>query len=174
MPVADQGVDPSRYTLIPRVLVFLTRGEEVLLLKGAPTKRIWANLYNGIGGHIERGEDVLSAGRRELQEEAGLSITDLRLCGVVIVDTAQSPGIGIYILRGCCPEGELIDSYEGAPEWVPISRVMELPLVEDLYTLLPKVLASRAGEPPFSAHFSYDQDGRLVIRVNEWKGSSHG
>lgn len=167
MPAADQGVDPNRYTVIPRVLVFLTRGEEVLLLKGAPTKRIWANLYNGIGGHIERGEDVLSAGRRELQEEAGLSVTDLRLCGVITVDTGQSPGIGIYILRGCCPEGTLETSREGSPEWVPISRVEELPLVEDLYTLLPKVLASRVGDPPFSAHFSYDQDGRLDIRVNE-------
>ena len=167
MPVADQGVDPNRYTLIPRVLVFLTRGEEVLLLKGAPTKRIWANLYNGIGGHIERGEDVISAGRRELQEEAGLFITDLRLCGVVTVDTGQSPGIGIYILRGCCPEGELVASREGAPEWVPISRVKDLPLVEDLYTLLPKVLTFRVGDPPFSAHFYYDQDGRLVIRLNE-------
>jgi len=167
MPVADQGVDPNRYTLIPRVLVFLTRGEEVLLLKGAPTKRIWANLYNGIGGHIERGEDVLSAGLRELQEETSLSISDLWLCGVVTVDTGKSPGIGIFILRGLYPGGELIASHEGIPEWVPISRINELPLVEDLYTLLPKVLASKAGEPPFFANFYYDQDGRLVIRVNE-------
>jgi 8-oxo-dGTP diphosphatase len=167
MPVADQGVDPNRYTLIPRVLVFLTRGEEVLLLKGAPTKRIWANLYNGIGGHIERGEDVLSAGRRELQEEAGLSITDLWLCGVVTVDTGQSPGIGIFILRGSSSESDLKASNEGVPEWVPVSRVQELPLVEDLYIILPKVLAVKAGDTPFSAHFYYDQDGRLVIRVNE-------
>jgi 8-oxo-dGTP diphosphatase len=167
MPVADQGVDPKRYTLIPRVLVFLTRGEEVLLLKGAPTKRIWANLYNGIGGHIERGEDVLSAARREMREETSLSITDLRLCGVVTVDTGQNPGIGIFILRGYCPEGELATSHEGTPEWVPISRIKELPLVEDLYTLLPRVLEAKASEPPFSAHFYYDKDDRLIIRLNE-------
>ncbi len=167
MPVVDQGVDPKRYTLIPRVLVFLTRGKEVLLLKGAPTKRIWANLYNGIGGHIERGEDVLSAARREILEETSLSITDLWLCGVVTVDTGQNPGIGIFMLRGCCLEGELVASHEGTPEWVPISRVNELPLVEDLYTLLPRILAAKASEPPFSAHFHYDQDDRLVIHVSE-------
>jgi 8-oxo-dGTP diphosphatase len=102
-----------------------------------------------------------------MREETGLSITDLRLCGVVTVDTGQSPGIGIYVLYGCCPEGELIASREGAAEWVPISRIKGLPLVEDLYTLLPKVLASGAGEPPFSAHFNYDQDGRLVIHISE-------
>ena len=39
--------------LIPRVLIFLTRGESILLLKGATTKRLWADKYNGIGGHAD-------------------------------------------------------------------------------------------------------------------------
>ncbi len=69
MPAADQGVDPSRYALIPRVLIFLTCGENVLLLKGAPGKRVWANLYNGIGGHVERGEDVLTAVAKEMPSD---------------------------------------------------------------------------------------------------------
>ena len=58
MPKADQGVEVSlsrdRYTVIPRTLCFVTRGDRVLLLRGALTKRIWANKYNGIGGDVER------------------------------------------------------------------------------------------------------------------------
>jgi 8-oxo-dGTP diphosphatase len=50
--------------IIPRVAVFLRRNDSYLLLKGAPTKRLWANKYNGLGGHIERGEDVLSAAKQ--------------------------------------------------------------------------------------------------------------
>ncbi|HLB48576.1 MAG TPA: NUDIX domain-containing protein, partial [Anaerolineales bacterium] len=65
MPATDQGIRPERYQLIPRVLIFITHGREVLLLKGAPTKRIWASKYNGVGGHVERGEDFISAARRE-------------------------------------------------------------------------------------------------------------
>ncbi|MCH7664271.1 MAG: NUDIX domain-containing protein, partial [Chloroflexi bacterium] len=65
MNASHQGESNDRYQLIPRVLIFITRGDEVLLLKGAPDKNLWANLYNGVGGHIERGEDVLSAARRE-------------------------------------------------------------------------------------------------------------
>ena len=53
MPSSDQGLTNDRYTLIPRVLVFLTRGDTVLLLKGAPTKRLWAGKYNGVGGHVD-------------------------------------------------------------------------------------------------------------------------
>ena len=58
MPKQDQGIDVSlkrqRFTVIPRTLVFITRGDHVLLLRGSAQKRIWANKYNGIGGHIER------------------------------------------------------------------------------------------------------------------------
>jgi len=67
MPQSNQGVTNDRYTVIPRTAIFLRRGDLVLLLKGAPTKRLWANKYNGLGGHLERGEDVLSAAKRECE-----------------------------------------------------------------------------------------------------------
>ena len=46
MPQSDQGVTSDRYTIIPRTAIFLRRDESYLLLKGAPTKRLWANKYN--------------------------------------------------------------------------------------------------------------------------------
>lgn len=70
MPASDQGVHLPRYKVIPRTLIFLVHGEEILLIRGAPTKRLWANRYNGLGGHVEHGEDPLSAAKRELREEA--------------------------------------------------------------------------------------------------------
>ena len=63
MPRADQGVAASRgrYQVVPRTLCFVTHEDAVLLLKGAPTKRIWPGRYNGLGGHVEPDEDVLAA-----------------------------------------------------------------------------------------------------------------
>ena len=88
MPQSDQGVTSDRYMIIPRVAIFLRRGDSYLLLKGAPTKRLWANQYNGLGGHVERGEDVLSAAKRELKEETELT-AELWLCGTLIVEFSE-------------------------------------------------------------------------------------
>ena len=157
MPVSDQGVTLDRYMLIPRVLILITRGNCILLLKGAPTKRLWAGKYNGVGGHVERGEDILSAAKRELMEETGLSV-DLRLCGTLVVETGENPGIGIYIFTGECPEGEAKPSVEGALEWVPFEDVSKLPLVEDLPILLERIRKRKPGDPPFSGRSFYQED----------------
>jgi len=162
MPVSDQGITRDRYMLIPRVLIFLLRGESVLLLKGAPTKRLWAGKYNGVGGHVERGEDVHSAAHRELLEETGL-VANLRLVGIVIVDADEKIGVGIFIFSGECPDGKFQHSSEGALEWHPISRLADLPLVADVAIFLERILQMQAGDPPFSARSHYDENGDLQV-----------
>lgn len=158
--------NPSlRYQVIPRVLCFVTSGDDLLLLKGAPDKKLWAGKYNGLGGHVERGESVHAAARREIREEAGISVTDLRLRGVVTIDLEAEPGIGMFVFTAAALSRDCTASPEGALEWVPVSRVAALDTVEDLPTLVPYVFSLPPDAPPFGGHYHYDPNGRLVIEL---------
>jgi 8-oxo-dGTP diphosphatase len=174
--ISMQIVDSGRYSLVPRVLIFITQGEgselRVLLQQGAPHKRLWANLYNGVGGHVERGEDLLSAARRELAEETGVQIDQLIppglwLCGTLIVDTGSNPGIGLSVWRGQLhPQlgyAQMPVSPEGSLHWVDPALIAELPCLPDLPGLLPQVLAQTPSLPPFSAFSDGGEPPQIVF-----------
>lgn len=162
MPASDQGVHLLRYKVIPRTLIFLVHGEEVLLIRGAPTKRLWANRYNGLGGHVERGEDPLTSAKRELREEAGIENVHLHSLGVLLVDVEPDTGVCIFIFRGEVEEKIFWRSEEGTLEWVAWKDLYKIPLVEDLPQILPRVLVWQPGEPMFWAVSRYENE-QLVV-----------
>ena len=170
----DQGLHSGkkRYQVIPRVLVFLRNGSDVLLLKGATNKRIWANLYNGVGGHIEVDEDIYSAAKREVLEEAGLSVSKLNLRAVVNIDAGKRDlGILMFVFVGWTEERETVSSNEGELHWLPANNLPGDQLVEDLTWLLPRVLNLDSGELLLFLHYSYDENDHLVIQSAD--GSYH-
>lgn len=162
MPRDEQGLSQDRYTCIPRTLVFLTRGDSVLLLKGASTKRIWANKYNGVGGHVERSEDILSSAKRELEEETGLS-AELHLVGTLLVDVEPQMGICVYVFTGESLEGEPVASDEGMLKWLLFDQLDQYPLVDDVAVLLTRIRAMNEGDSPFSARSFYGEDEKLTL-----------
>ena len=168
MPAADQGraQSLSRYQLVPRVLCFVLDGDRVLLLRGAASKKIWPGVYNGLGGHVERGESVQATAEREIFEEAGLRVSRLRLRGVITVDTGASPGIGLFVFTAQTAGGTPTASDEGSLEWVPLSEVRDRPIVPDVAVLLERLTAEPDNAPPFSAHSHYDARGDLVLRFD--------
>ncbi len=163
----EQGVAASRhrYQVVPRTLCFVRHGDEVLLLKGAPHKRIWANRYNGLGGHVERGEDLLHSVVREVHEEAGLDVHDVRLAAVVHADGGD-PQIGIlfFVFMAWAEGKDVIESPEGSLEWVSVYDLPTAEMASDLPVILPRMLALPAGAAPLFLSYHYDADDQLIIR----------
>lgn len=159
MPKSDQGFSSERFQVIPRSLIFIFNPVgEVLLLKGAANKKIWAGHYNGIGGHIEAGEDIQTSALRELMEETGISDAALRLCGQVMVEVDVQRGIALFIFKGQYDGDNLMASEEGDLEWVRVANLPELPVVEDLLILLPMVAGHEVGDPLIIGKYQYVDD----------------
>ena len=98
--------------------------------------------YNGLGGKLDRGEDVVAGMRREVREEAGLECETVTLRG-----TISWPGFGKqgedwfgFIFRVDRWNGvPKKDNPEGTLEWVEVDRLTELPLWEGDRNFLPLV-----------------------------------
>jgi 8-oxo-dGTP diphosphatase len=118
--------------------------------------------YNGLGGKLDRDEDVVGGLRREIREEAGLECDKLALCG-----TISWPGFGKqgedwfgFIFRIDAWTGQpRTENAEGTLEWVELGRLLQLPLWEGDRYFLPLVL--EAGERQFHGVMPY-RDGRPV------------
>ncbi|MEM7534273.1 MAG: NUDIX domain-containing protein [Chloroflexota bacterium] len=174
MKASQQGTSGTkvRYQTVPRTLIFLTsvnpytQAQEVLLLKGASSKK-WAGAYNGVGGHIEAGEDVYQSAIREVAEETGIEGCTLSLRGVVNIDIGFSPenplrGVMMFVFTGESPTRTVIESNEGTLEWIPLSELKSYPLVDDLFELVPLVLNS--GSQLVYGHYQPNEMGAMQYR----------
>ena len=98
--------------------------------------------FNGLGGKLNRDEDVISGLRREIREEAGLECERAILRG-----TISWPGFGKqgedwfgFIFRIEEWTGQpYTENEEGTLEWVGLERLPQLPLWEGDRYFLPLV-----------------------------------
>ena len=84
--------------------------------------------YNGLGGKLEPREDIVSGMKREIQEEAGVEVTALRLRGSI-----NWPGFGkhgedwlgfIFVIDGWRGE-PLTENNEGTLHWIDLDRILQ-------------------------------------------------
>lgn len=168
MPESDQGLEQKRYQVVPRTLIFLfDRQNRVLLLKGSPEKRLWPGLLNGIGGHVESGEDIFEAACRELFEETGLNNIPLDYCAQIMIDISDAVGVALFVFRGEISDLEFQDSSEGTLIWTAIDELGALPVVEDLPYLIPRIESSRVSSDFVFGKYAYNEAGTLVVSFCE-------
>lgn len=118
--------------------------------------------YNGLGGKVDPGEDVVASLRREVREEAGIECVDLVLRG-----TISWPGFGKqgedwfgFVFRVDRFAGDpKRENPEGTLEWVNLDRILELPLWEGDHYFLPLVF--ERSDKQFHGVMPY-HDGRPV------------
>jgi 8-oxo-dGTP diphosphatase len=144
--------------------VFSPDGRQVLLIhRNKNVNDHHLGKYNGLGGKLELGEDVVTGMCREIREEAGIECERLELCG-----TISWPGFGKngadwfgFLFRITAFSGTpLTHNPEGELLWVDVERVLELNLWEGDRYFLPLVFGESG--KTFHGVMPY-KDGKPVL-----------
>jgi len=100
------------------------------------------------GGHIEDGESITDSTIREIQEETGLTISNVELCGIVYwYNDATGDKYLVFSYRTQVFSGQLLDeTEEGRLFWVDKDELSSLQLAEGLRERLPLFFEDKFSE----------------------------
>ena len=113
-------------------LCYVRKDEHTLMIHRVKKDNdMHAGKWNGLGGKFDPGETPEECAIREIHEEAGLTVRNPRLKGVITF-----PGFAndedwytfLFVIEEF--DGELIDSPEGYLKWIPDDELLDLHLWE--------------------------------------------
>jgi 8-oxo-dGTP diphosphatase len=161
---------PITYTLC-----FVKRNNEILMLNRnfPPNMGLW----NGVGGKVDPGETPEQSVIREVWEEAGISLNEVRFAGVLTWSNEQrSSDIYLYLAEvpGDYPYPAVQDTEEGLIAWKPLQWIIDprnQGVVSNIPRFLPELLAEK---PPMRFHCRYEGEQMVEYTVSAWEPSKAG
>ena len=140
------------------------RDEYLMLHRVKKKNDVNQDKWIGVGGKFEDKESPEECLLREVWEETGLTLTDYRFRGIVTFasDGWETEYMHLYTATGWT--GQLKECDEGNLEWVPKSKVQDLPIWEG-DKLFFRLLEDPA-RPFFSLKLSYEGENLVYAALD--------
>lgn len=120
------------------------------ILLGRKKRGLGTGLWNGFGGHVEQGETIAEAAKREVREEIGVIPRNLRKRGVLNFEIKTHPELlEVYVFSAQEFDGEPEETAEMAPCWFARAAIPFDQMWKDDRYWLPVLLAGRNFEGEF-------------------------
>lgn len=110
------------------------------------------------GGHVEPGESLVLSTIREIKEETGLDIKNLKFCGVKEWFEEDGTRAMVFFYKTCQYSGELRSSREGEVFWAPLDKLTDYPLASDFERNLELFLSEEISE------LFYDPEEKDILK----------
>lgn len=149
----------DRHSVIPRTMCLVFYKDEVLMINAA--NKDWAGLYDPVGGHLEKGEDIIAGAKREIGEETGLTDMETQLVGVVHVNNFYGKQIMMFVTKSIAKTKKVTPSDEGELEWIKLDELDKVKTLPDVVQIIEKVMAMDEGEI-FVGVSEFDDNNELV------------
>lgn len=141
---------------------YIKKDDKYLMLKRAPDKKVLPNVWMAPGGKLDFKEGLYACARREVKEETGLDIKNIRLMcfGNTFLKDINTE-MFFFILESEYAAGEVLKNpKDGELHWLTIEEILNLEnLLAELKIILPKALINK--EPVFSCTSVYEKGNEM-------------
>lgn len=132
------------------------------VLLGMKKRGFGAGRWNGFGGKVEEGETIEDAARRELAEEAGVTVGDMGKVGIVEFRFRGKEIVReLHVFAAASWVGEPTETEEMRPQWFALDQVPYDTMWSSDRAWLPLALAGKK----FRGAYVYDENDQVLEQV---------
>lgn len=145
--------------MIEATLCYIRNKDKTLMMHRIKKKNdVHANKWNGVGGKFELGESPEDCAIREIKEETGFDVFNLKMKGILTFPKFDGENDWlVFVFTAETDENEFIQTHEGVLHWIDSDKILELNLWEGDKIFIPLLFQNRF----FSAKFNYEK-GQLI------------
>lgn len=110
------------------------------------------------GGHVDAGEPFADAVVREIYEETGLHISNLKICGIKNWIRDNGTRYVVFLYKTCTFEGGLKPSDEGEVLWLPLEELRKKDLAKGMEVMLELYITGK-----YTEQFYLKDEGKWML-----------
>ncbi len=158
---------PHIHNLVICANIFVRKDGKYLLLKRSPLKKYAPNFIHPIGGKVDPNENPYTGAERELLEEAGVTVKNIRLEAVLMeikpVKNEDENWL-IFHFSGDYDSGELLTTEEGEFVFIDEKEISNQDLFPSVKPIIQHILNKEVGTVFFT--IAYDENGKVIEEKN--------
>lgn len=139
---------PHVHEIVICANIFVRKDDKYLMLKRSPLKKYAPGVVHPVGGKVDPNEDPFSAAQRELLEEAGVKVKNMKLEAVL---TEIAPHVNepwnwvIFHFSADYAFGDLKQTEEGELIWLTAEEILGKELFPSVRAVIKNILNPNDG-----------------------------
>lgn len=138
--------------MIIATLCHISKDNKLLLIKKAKGL-LGEGKWSAVGGKIKARESVEECTKREVLEETGLKVDNLKEVGTLTFYSGRESAWKVYVFIANSFKGNLKSSREGTLKWIKVHEIPYDNMWEDYRFWLPLLLKNKK----FEGNFHFDE-----------------